>query len=66
MRDKAIFMADAMARRTKAVLGTHNLPMIRHELKLQNLFIKIILVGHWHIRTADEQNFPIMGDLLPY
>jgi hypothetical protein len=66
MRDKAIFMADAMAGRTKAVLGTHNLPMIRHELKLQNLFSEIIPVGHWHIRTADEQNFPIMGDLLPY
>jgi hypothetical protein len=42
------------------------LPIIRHELKLQNLFSKIIPVGHWHIQTADEQSFPIMGDLLSY
>jgi hypothetical protein len=57
MRDKAILMADAMTGRTKAVLGTNNLSMIRHELKLQNLFSKIIPISHWRIWTADEQNF---------
>jgi hypothetical protein len=40
--------------------------MIRHELKWQNLLSKIILVGHWHIRTANEQNFSIIRDLFPY
>jgi hypothetical protein len=34
MQEKAIYMADAMVGRTKVVLETHNLPMIRHELKL--------------------------------
>jgi hypothetical protein len=66
VRDKAIYMADAIAGRTKAVLGTHVLPMIRHELKLENLFNEIIPAGHWHIRTADDQNFPVMGELLLY
>ena len=66
MRDKAICMADAMAGRTKAALGAFNMPMLRYELKLENLFNEIIPIGQWHIRTADVQNFPVMGDLLPY
>jgi hypothetical protein len=63
MQDKAIFMANAMAGGTKAVLGSHNLPMVRHEFKLKNLLHN--QVGHWHIRAADEQTFLIMEDLLP-
>jgi hypothetical protein len=64
IQDKAIFMADAVVGRTTVVLGAHNLPMIRHELKVQNLFSEIISVGYWHIRTADKHEFPIMGNLL--
>jgi hypothetical protein len=32
--DKAIFIADAIAVKMKAVLETHNLPIISRELKL--------------------------------
>jgi hypothetical protein len=61
-------MTDAMAGRTKAVLRTHNFPMIRHKLNLQT-FSKIIPIGHWHIRKLTnkiflswETSFPINNE----
>ena len=66
LRDKAICMADAIAGKTKAVLGDRTFPMHRHTLKLENIFDELIPPGHWHLRTKDAAAFPIMGDTLPF
>jgi hypothetical protein len=59
-------MADAIAGKTKAVLGDRTFPMHRHSLKLESIFDELIPPGHWHSRTKDDAVFPIMGDTLPF
>jgi hypothetical protein len=64
--DKAILMADAMAGKTKAVLGDKKYPLNRHVLRLDTIFDEIIPAGQWHLRTQDDSPFPVMGDILPF
>jgi len=66
IKDKAIYMADAVAGGTEADMGGRKFPIDRHILRLDNVFDEIIPAGQWHIRTQDTVPFPIMGDLLPF
>ena len=64
--DKAILMADAMAGKTKAVLGDKKYPLNRHVLRLDTIFDEIIPAGQWHLRTKDDTPFPVLGDIIPF
>jgi hypothetical protein len=66
IKDKAIYMADAVAGHTKAAMGGKQYPINRHVLRLDNVFDEIIPAGQWHIRTQNTAPFPVMGDLLPF
>ena len=76
--DKAIYMADAVAGYLRAEdgplrddilparLGQHDLPIVMHSLKLENIMNEIIPLHHWHFRTANEHVTPVLNDLIDY
>ena len=78
VRDKAIYMADAVAGYSIAEqgilpghilpsrLGQHELPVVLHSLKLENILNEIIPLKQWHFRTSDEHATPVLNDLIDY
>ena len=66
LADKAIFMADAIAGQSKQRLGKINLPTTNHSLELNNVMNEIIPLRHWHFRTADEHQTPVLDDLIAH
>jgi hypothetical protein len=65
-QDLAIFMADAAAGNTFKRLGRRELPMFRHELKLENIMNEIIPMNRWHFRGADTHHTPILNDIIDH
>ena len=59
-------MGDALAGKTKAGLNGVAYPMYRHTLKLTEMFKEIIPVGQWHLRTMDQEAFPVLHDIIDY
>ena len=65
VRDKAICIADAVADRSKAKLGSRTFPTDRHSLDLQDILPELIPTYQWHLRER-KSNFPVLGDVLTY
>jgi len=65
-QDLAIFMADAAAGNTYKRLGGRELPMIRHELKLDNILNELIPLNRWHFRSANTHHTPILNDIIDH
>ena len=77
-KDKAIYMADAVAGYSLAAhgplrndilpakLGKHQLPVTMHSIKLENVINEVIPLHQWHFRTSTEHKTPVLNDLIDY
>ena len=66
IRDKAIFMADAVAGQSKQRLGKCDLPVEVHDLVLEDIMNEIIPLRQWHFRIDDEHQVPVLNDIIDY